>query len=611
MVRRLFVHVWLMIIVSMSTTVTNAVDWPQDAGNAQRTGYTTEEPSLPWNYVWKWNASDSAGGLSCSNSNPESGHCYDAPKEARTITIADKVFVPAGSWGLYALHLSTGKSAWRNQSTSFNATPAYDSSLHTLFAGGADGKVYKLDPATGDVLGSYTLGSPADKAILVVSPFVYVVGQNGTLHKIDGRTMSSVWIYSAGSNASTPPAYSFSKKLIIYATADLQVHAIQDVAGTSQWKVKPTPNAPGFPNQYDFGWPVIADKTGVVFIRIRLDPNALYGPGPGSSFPNTNQEIRNYLISRPAEQNLFALDLNTGSIRFIPAVGYGSVEDFLFGKPYGAIGSMPVIKTYGDKEVAYMHFRNGSSGTDFRWDGHMGEMVLDDQTISGLSAGDLRFVQMSQHNNYGGNSFVFITDEQCPITVAGNTLFHAHWGANESVTITDRSATLGLSYATPIKAVKNPIMIRRQVACSNYNLTSHWTTCHLTLYNDGRFWGGPGWFVYWNVEDPPKSPSPTAYSAGTLPRYTYVSNGYVITEGNGGDLFVMKHSGSSASSPTPAPAPKSGDANEDGKVDGIDYAIWLNNYNKITSLRHKSGDFNADTKVDGIDYVIWLNNYLM
>ncbi|OGG02225.1 hypothetical protein A2W14_02530 [Candidatus Gottesmanbacteria bacterium RBG_16_37_8] len=52
-----------------------------------------------------------------------------------------------------------------------------------------------------------------------------------------------------------------------------------------------------------------------------------------------------------------------------------------------------------------------------------------------------------------------------------------------------------------------------------------------------------------------------------------------------------------------------GDANGDGKVDGLDYVIWLNNYNKTVTNGAASGDFDINGKVDGLDYVIWLNNY--
>ena len=51
------------------------------------------------------------------------------------------------------------------------------------------------------------------------------------------------------------------------------------------------------------------------------------------------------------------------------------------------------------------------------------------------------------------------------------------------------------------------------------------------------------------------------------------------------------------------------DGNGDGKVDGQDYVIWLNNYNKSTSNGQFSGDFDGSGFVDGQDYVLWLNAY--
>lgn len=60
---------------------------------------------------------------------------------------------------------------------------------------------------------------------------------------------------------------------------------------------------------------------------------------------------------------------------------------------------------------------------------------------------------------------------------------------------------------------------------------------------------------------------------------------------------------------TPTLSAIPGDANNDGKVDGLDYVIWLNNYNQLTSNGSSKGDFDNNGKVDGLDYVIWLNNY--
>ena len=53
-----------------------------------------------------------------------------------------------------------------------------------------------------------------------------------------------------------------------------------------------------------------------------------------------------------------------------------------------------------------------------------------------------------------------------------------------------------------------------------------------------------------------------------------------------------------------------GDANSDGKVDSLDYRVWLEHYGHIVTTGAAAGDFNSDTKVDWADFVIWLINYL-
>jgi len=52
-----------------------------------------------------------------------------------------------------------------------------------------------------------------------------------------------------------------------------------------------------------------------------------------------------------------------------------------------------------------------------------------------------------------------------------------------------------------------------------------------------------------------------------------------------------------------------GDANEDGKVDGQDYVIWLNNYGRSTQNRNRDGDFNYNGTVEGLDLNIWRSHY--
>jgi hypothetical protein len=354
--------------------------------------------------------------------------------------------------------------------------------------------------------------------------------------------MSRVWVYSGGAAGSTPAAYSAKSGLVVYCTADLNVHAVREGDGVAAWKVKPTSHSAGWPYTFDGYWPVVADEHGVVFVRLNLGWGALWsGPLTGTSgggvYPLTNADTRSLLESNNgALENLFALDLKDGSQKFVPAVGFGGVETRYRGTSVDLEeGPVPVVKVNGDgSEVAYIPFRSGQGNVpDGRWDSHMGEMVLDSNTVAGLAAGDLRFVDFP-------NSYVKITDEQTPFTMAGNTLLHAHWGASESVRIVDRSAGLGLSVGTPITGVARPVVIRREQSCGDYQPGTHQTSCGLTLYGDGRYWNGSGFWVYWNVMDPP-TPAGSGYSEGLQPRYSYVADGLIIVEGNGGDLSVFHH----------------------------------------------------------------------
>lgn len=65
-------------------------------------------------------------------------------------------------------------------------------------------------------------------------------------------------------------------------------------------------------------------------------------------------------------------------------------------------------------------------------------------------------------------------------------------------------------------------------------------------------------------------------------------------------------------SPTPTTSPvisTPGDANDDRKVDGIDFTIWLSHYGSTSVNGAQDGDFNKNGTVDGVDFVLWLSNY--
>jgi hypothetical protein len=57
--------------------------------------------------------------------------------------------------------------------------------------------------------------------------------------------------------------------------------------------------------------------------------------------------------------------------------------------------------------------------------------------------------------------------------------------------------------------------------------------------------------------------------------------------------------------------PPLGDANDDGKVDGADLAVWQQNYDPLGANPNvfAMGDFNGDGRIDGGDLAIWQQHY--
>jgi hypothetical protein len=58
-----------------------------------------------------------------------------------------------------------------------------------------------------------------------------------------------------------------------------------------------------------------------------------------------------------------------------------------------------------------------------------------------------------------------------------------------------------------------------------------------------------------------------------------------------------------------AGAVQQGDADGDGRVDGVDYAVWLSHAGSVTSNGAADGDFDGDGQVDDHDYEIWSENF--
>lgn len=457
-------------------------EWTQHAHDAQRTSYTAISVPTPWRWKWAWNGPNATGGISAGK--------FGLPRNSQPVTGGGRVYIAAGSNGVYALNNANGAVVWnRTPGGAINSTPAYDGDTGALFVVSTNGTLYKLDAATGATLGSFAGSGSSDLPLPPAIAGERVFFSMGNfVYAVDKRTMQQAWRYDAGSPVDTPPAYSATRDLVVVASRDLYVHAIRNNDGSRAWRNKTTPRLAGNPGgdsnnaEVSRGWPVIAEQNGLVLVKLRLDWQTLWRWNP---WPSTNAAMRSNLVGDQAQQALLALNLDSGETAFVANVGHGGFGD----GDYMPMGPQPVVKHFDDgSEVAYVVMRGSpclASPCDGRWDSHFGEMMLNSSTVAGFEAGHVRFID---------NTF-FPTDEQANLSMAGDHLFGGHWMFGLAHRVIDRSPNRGASANTPITTANLPHIITSASNCGFS--TSHYCPGGLTQDGDPRTIPG-GFYIYYN-----------------------------------------------------------------------------------------------------------------
>lgn len=425
------------------------LEWHQHAHDAQHTGYAPAVPPHPWRLRWIWNGVDASGGVRKVTTSGS------LPRNVQPVTGGGRVYIAAGTDGVFALSETTGQQLWQQGGIGdVRSTVAYDPDTGAVFVVSSNGRLYKLRASDGAVLGQFNSGQASTLPLppAVVGDRVFF-SMGNSVYAVDKQTMQPIWAYNAGATVAVPPAYSPSRDVVIVATEpDLYVHAIHNRNGTRKWRVRPVHSSRNFsdPTEYRYGWPVVAENAGYVLIKVRLDWDTMW-----RDWPQTNAEMRQFLTQNPGDQALFVLDLDDGSVPYIAHVGHGGYGD----GGYMPMGPQPVVRRLPDgKEVVYIIIR-ARHVYDPRWDSHFGEMVLDSTTVSGLQGGYVRFIRFDWPP--GSENPFLLTDEQPNVTAAGDYLFGAHWEAGFAMRILDRSDARG-SFGSPIPTQRLSTVVTSQ-----------------------------------------------------------------------------------------------------------------------------------------------------
>ncbi|HMO57103.1 MAG TPA: PQQ-binding-like beta-propeller repeat protein [Roseiflexaceae bacterium] len=460
-------------------------EWTQLGGNPQRTHAVSIDVPLPWNVKWIWNGP--AGG---GDGPPAAGHIR-LPQAVQPVIGNGRLYVGDNDGIVRAISTATGQQLWqRDVEAAVVNTAAYDPGSDSLYVGTLGGRLWRLNASTGQTFTTPSVrpGGEIRMAPLLVGDTVYVGSTSGDLYAFDKLTLAQRWLYQAGAALVGSTAYSANHGgIIILLAEDRSVHAVRISDGTRLWRV--TVNADPDPlrnNRYfNDTYPVVSDINDVVIIRSYFDWDKTWLPAGGA--PSSVNDIRTWLTQNPTYQSFFVLRLSNGSMPFVAPVMGGAIGN---GGDYESVPPQAVVKRLATgEEVAYLLWRNRQScdpskPCDGREDTTLGEMDL--------QTGNIRFVQ--SHKNAG--SMRMPTDEQSPLTMAGNTIFNTHWMMLGAIRITDRSGGLGGSYSNPIRATElNPVINTLQSGTCP-GRTNHRCPTGMQVPGEGTM--DPGFYVYYH-----------------------------------------------------------------------------------------------------------------
>lgn len=485
--------------------------WTQLAGNPQRTGYSPEAPVEPWRVRWIWNGPGADG-------RPAPDH-LPLPKGVQPVAGDSQLYLGHSDGIVRALSAETGAVLWESPSLE-NAvvnTAAYDPITASVYVGTTDGRFWRLDAASGAVLRSNRPGGSLVMAPLVVGGTVFIGSTSGVFYAFDAATLEQRWLYSAEAPLVASAAFAANEGgLIVLLAEDGTVHAVCGADGARLWRTTvggdadPLRGGARFPDTY----PVVAEASGVVLVRTYQAWDKMWQPEGGA--PADPEESRQFLEANPEYQSFFVLNLRDGSPRFTAPVLAGAIGN---GGDFESTPPQAVVRAYPDgSEAAYLLWRNRQACRpgycDGREDTTLGELDL----ASGL----IRFVQ--DHKNAG--SLRLPTDEQSPLAMAGDALFHAHWMLLGGVRLEDRSPALGGSYADPIRTRELPPVLNTlrpdlcadasgqacavgmQTPCDGFAVNPGFFVYHSEQCVYDQFWSTPvrgavveGGVVYWRTVD--------------------------------------------------------------------------------------------------------------
>lgn len=121
------------------------------------------------------------------------------PRNSQPITGGGRVYIAAGSNGVYALSQASGSVVWNGRpGGNINSTPAYDAETGAVFVVSANGTLYKLNASTGQTTGQFASGGTSTLPLppaVVGDRVIFSMGDQ--VYAVSKTSLSQLWSYDA------------------------------------------------------------------------------------------------------------------------------------------------------------------------------------------------------------------------------------------------------------------------------------------------------------------------------------------------------------------------------------------------------------------------------
>jgi outer membrane protein assembly factor BamB len=146
-----------------------------------------------------------------------------------------RVFFETADGRLYAADLATGKLLWKRE-LGFDITTSLLLTAQGLLAGLADGRIVRLDPATGDVETALAVGgAPRGPLVLAEGVLLVLLDWGGTLLAVDESLGKTLWRREQVGKWSAPRPTVWGDSVLMGTTqGELQAYALRD--GAPRWR---------------------------------------------------------------------------------------------------------------------------------------------------------------------------------------------------------------------------------------------------------------------------------------------------------------------------------------------------------------------------------------